>query len=518
MKNNIERTAIRHCRALLAVRFAAVLAFGAGMTAFAGAYAFEFADVSQRARQLAEKPFRDEPPNLPSELQNLTYQQYWDIRYKAERHLWRGTRLPFEIAFFHRGSRFARPVRINVVTSDGVRPIKFDPNDFDYGGNKLDPKKLASLGFAGFRVHYPLNTPRQKDEVLSFIGASYFRALGRGQKYGLSARGLAIDTAVMSGEEFPRFVEFWIEHPSPGARDLKIYGLLDSRRVAGAYQFVVRPGSETTVDVRARLYFRDKMEKLGVAPLTSMYFFGENQPSATEDIRPEVHDSDGLSVHAGTGEWLWRPLVNPRRLLVTSFAVTSPQGFGLMQRDRAFNNYQDPHMRYELRPSVWIEPKGKWGEGRVELVQIPTPDETNDNIVAFWVPAAVAPKQPYSFEYRLRWQSLTETKPPHAWVMQTRRGRAATRKPDNTIGFAVDFVGPALEYLPADAKLDGVVLAESNAEIVERATFRNDATDGWRVSFRVRRLDDKKPVELRAYLSNGGGPMSEIWTYILPPT
>jgi glucans biosynthesis protein len=499
-------------------RLAVMAAFGAGLIFSSSASAFDFADVSQRARQLAEKPFRDEPPNLPPELQNLSYQQYWDIRYKRDRHLWAGTRLPFEIAFFHRGARFAHPVRINVVTADGVRQIKYDPHDFEYGANKLDAKKLGTLGFAGFRVHYPLNTPKHKDEILSFLGASYFRALGRGQRYGISARGLAVDTALTSGEEFPRFVEFWIEHPAPGSRDLKIYGLLDSRRAAGAYQFVVRPGTETTVDVRARLYLREKVEKLGIAPLTSMYFFGENQPSTTEDIRPEVHDSDGLSVHAGTGEWLWRPLVNPRRLLVTSFAVTSPQGFGLMQRDRAFNNYQDPHMRYELRPSVWVEPKDKWGEGRIELVQIPTPDETNDNVVAFWVPSALPPKPPYSFEYRLRWQSLTETRPPHAWIMQTRRGRAATRKPDNTIGFAVDFVGPALEYLPADARLDGIVTAEGNAEIVERTTFRNEATDGWRIAFRVRRLDEKKPVELRAYLTNGGEPMSEIWTYVLPPT
>ncbi|HJQ62650.1 MAG TPA: glucan biosynthesis protein G [Burkholderiales bacterium] len=500
----------------LSFALAAVAVLSIGHTA--AAFAFDFSDVSQRARQLAEKPFRDEPPNLPPELQKLTYQQYWDIRYKADRHLWRGTRLPFEIAFFHRGSRFARPVRINVISADGVRPIKFDPADFDYGTTPVDPQKLSGLGFAGFRVHYPLNTTKYKDEVLSFLGASYFRALGRGQKYGLSARGVAVDTALMSGEEFPRFVEFWIEHPSPGAKELKIYGLLDSRRLTGAYQFLVRPGNETVVEVRARLYLREKVEKLGIAPLTSMYFYGENQPAPTEDIRPEVHDSDGLSVHTGTGEWLWRPLVNPRRLVVTSFSVTNPQGFGLMQRDRVFSSYQDPHMRYELRPSVWVEPRDKWGEGRVELVQIPTPDETNDNIVAFWVPAALPPKPPYSFEYRLRWQRNTETRPPHAWVMQTRRGRATTRKPDNTVGFTVDFVGPALEYLPEDAKLEGVVSVDANAEIVERTAFRNAATDGWRLAFRVRRLDEKKPVELRAYLTSGGEPMSEIWTYILPPT
>lgn len=504
------------CRSLFALTIA-LLCFAILTTLPADAHAFGYSDVSQKARQLAEKPYRDEPPNLPSELQNLTYQQYWDIRYKPERFLWHGTRLPFEIAFFHRGSRFVHPVKINVISADGVREVRFDPADFDYGGMKVDPRKISGLGFAGFRVHYPLNTSKYKDEVLSFLGASYFRALGQGQRYGISARGLAVDTALMSGEEFPRFVEFWIEHPSPGAKELKIYALLDSRRVTGAYQFVLRPGNETLMDVRARIYPREKVEKFGIAPLTSMYFFGENQPPTTEDIRPEVHDSDGLSVHSGSGEWLWRPLVNPRRLLVTSFGVTNPQGFGLMQRDRVFNSYQDPHMRYELRPSVWVEPKEKWGDGRVELVQIPTPDETNDNIVAFWVPAALPPKPPYGFEYRLRWQRNTETRPPHAWVMQTRRGRIATRKPDNTIGITVDFVGPALEFLPADAKLDGVVTVDANAEIVERAAFRNEATEGWRLTFRVRRLDEKKPVELRAYLANGGEPMSEIWTYILPP-
>jgi len=520
LTNNIRHTSIRRRVGVFSgLPVAIALVVGTCIFPSTAVRAFDFSDVAQRARQLAAKPFKEEGPGLPSELQNLTYQQYWDIRYKPDRFLWRGTRLPFEIAFFHRGSRFVQPVRINVVSSDGVREIKFDPADFDYGANKIDPKKLGPLGFAGFRVHYPLNKTKYKDEVLSFLGASYFRALGRDQRYGLSARGVAVDTALLSGEEFPRFVEFWIEHPASSATELKIHGLLDSRRVTGAYQFLLKPGNETVVEVKARLYLREKIEKLGVAPLTSMYFFGENQPSTAEDVRPEVHDSDGLSIHSGSGEWIWRPLVNPRRLLVTSFAVTNPQGFGLMQRDRGFHSYEDPHMRYELRPSLWVEPKEKWGEGRVELVQIPTPDETNDNIVAFWVPAAVPPpKQPYGFEYRLRWQKNTEARPPHAWVMQTRRGRGYTRKPDNTIGFAVDFVGPALAKLAPDAKLNSVISVDANGELLERRTFRNDATDGWRMTFRVRRLDEKKPLELRAYLTSGEEPLSEIWTYILPPT
>lgn len=497
---------------------AIVIALWLGMVPWKAVLAFDFSDVAQRARQLAAKPYQEQGPNLPKEVESLTYQQYWDIRFKPERFLWRGTKLPFEVAFFHPGSRFVHPVRINVVSGDGVREIKFDPADFDYGANKIDPKKLRSLRFAGFRVHYPVNAPKLKDEVLSFLGASYFRALGRGQRYGLSARGLAVDTGLMSGEEFPRFVEFWIEHPTASATELRIYGLLDSRRVTGAYQFLLKPGNETVVDVKMRLYQREKIEKLGVAALTSMFFFGENQPLNVEDVRPEVHDSDGLSIHAGTGEWIWRPLVNPRRLLITSFAVTNPQGFGLMQRDRAFGSYEDPHMRYELRPSLWVEPKGKWGEGRVELVQLPTPDETNDNIVAFWVPAGAPPeKRPYNAEYRLRWQKEAEVRPPQAWVLQTRRGREFTRKPDNTIGFVIDFIGPALKKLPPDTKLDSVISALANGEVLDRKTFRNDATEGWRTTFRVRRLDEKKPVELRAQLTRENEPLSEIWSYILPP-
>jgi periplasmic glucans biosynthesis protein len=410
-------------------------------------------------------------------------------------------------------------VKINEVNAQGVREIAFDPDDFDYGANKIDASKLRGLGFAGFRVHYALNAPKYKDEVLVFLGASYFRALGKGQLYGISARGLAVDTAVPSGEEFPRFVEFWIERPAAQAKELVVYALLDSRRLAGAYRFVVKPGVETSVDVKARLFLREAVEKLGLAPLTSMFFFGENQRPPYEDYRPEVHDSDGLSVRAGNGEWIWRPLVNPRRLLVTSFASANPAGFGLMQRDRDYRHYEDTEVRHEMRPSVWVEPKGKWGAGRVELVQIPAPDETNDNIVAYWVPdAAPAPKDPFDFEYRLLWQKDAETRPPLAWVAQTRRGRGYMRKPDASISFVVDFRGPVLDKLPADAKPEALVTADSNAEILERNAYRNEVTGGWRMTVRLRRIDDTKPVELRGLLRNGDQPLSETWSYVLPPT
>jgi periplasmic glucans biosynthesis protein len=483
-----------------------------------GAQAFDFDDLAGRARDLASMAYK-RPPGLPKELQGLDYDRYRDIRYKPERFLWRGTNLPFEVAFFHQGLFFDQPVRIHEITGKSVREIAFDPDAFDYGANKFDPGKLRGqgLGFAGFRVHFPVNTAKYKDEVLVFLGASYFRALGKGQSFGASARGLAVDTALPSGEEFPRFVEFWIERPEASANALVVYALLDSRRLTGAYRFVLRPGVNTVLDVKARLYMRDNVGKLGLAPLTSMFFFGENQRPPYEDYRPEVHDSDGLAVHSGTGEWIWRPLVNPRRLLVTSFGMTNPRGFGLMQRDRDYLHYEDTEVRHELRPSVWVVPLGDWGAGRVELVQIPTPDETNDNIVAYWVPDdAPLLRAPYDFEYRLLWQKESEVRPPQAWVTQTRRGRGYVRKPDNSLNFVVDWEGPALSQLGADAKVEAVVSVDANGQILELNSWRNEVTGGQRMTVRLKRADDAKPVELRGYLRLGTSAISETWSYLVP--
>lgn len=487
-------------------------------SAWHAAAAFNFDDVAQRARQLAASAFKPTEIKLPPEIENLGYDQFRDIRFKPSRMLWRASRLPFEVAFFHQGLFFKQPVKINEVDAEGVREIAFDPDLFDYGANKIDPRRTRGLGFSGFRVHYAVNTPKYKDEVLVFLGASYFRALGKGQRYGLSSRGLAVDTGLASGEEFPRFVEFWIERPAAAATELTIFALLDSRRMSGAYRFVVKPGVETVTEVKARLFPRENVTKLGLAPLTSMFFFGENQRSDNEDYRPEVHDSDGLSIASGTGEWIWRPLVNPRRLLVSSFALTNPSGFGLMQRDRAFERYEDLEARYDLRPSGWIEPKGSWGPGRIELVEIPNPNETNDNIVAFWIPDThPAPGSAHDFEYRVLWQRDAATRPPSSWVSQTRRGRGYIRENDGSLGFMIDFEGPALRKLPSDARVEDVVSADSNAEVLEHHAYRNDASGGWRLALRLRRVDDAKPVELRAFLRSGNTTLSETWSYILPP-
>ena len=484
--------------------------------------AFGFTDVDRRARELANRPYVKQAPPLPKALKDLTYDQTRDIRFNPARSLWREHNLPFEIRFFHLGGAFDQPVRIYEVVGKDVNEIAFETAAFDYGKNKLDRSQFARVGFAGFRVHYPLNAtpgkPAYKDELVSFLGASYFRALGQGQRYGASARGLAIDTAERGGEEFPRFEQFWIERPTAGAKELVIHALLDSRRVTGAYRFVIRPGVATTTEVQARLYLREPVAKLAIAPLTSMFFFGENQRAPSEDFRPEVHDSDGLSIQAGNGEWIWRPLVNPRRLLVTSFALTDPRGFGLMQRDRQFDRYEDLESRYESRPSIWVEPVTKWGAGRVELVQIPTPNEVNDNIVAYWVPNAVPPPgTPLDLSYRMLWMKDTDRRPPNGWVVQTRRGHGYHRNPasSETLKLTVDFDGPALRKLPVNAPVQadvGIV----NGQSTDLVVYRNDATGGWRMVVELRRQDKEKPTEVRALLRNDKEVLSETWNYIIP--
>jgi glucans biosynthesis protein len=306
--------------------------------------------------------------------------------------------------------------------------------------------------------------------------------------------------------------------PAADASTLRMFALLDGPRVTGAYQFDVRPGDETVVEIRNRLYLRAPVGTLGIAPLTSMYQFGENQPHRV-DFRPEVHDSDGLMVATGDGEWLWRPLINPNRVLTTSFAMSDVKGFGLMQRDRNFASYEDPEARYDLRPSAWIEPVGPWGAGRVELVQIPTPDETNDNIVAYWVPDEIPPPgEPLDFHYRLHWQSArVATQPPGAWVTQSRVGRGYRELADDEQQFIVDFVGPSLAALPPGAPVKAMVSAPANGEILETNAYHVEATGAWRMMVLVKQLDAAQPVELRGYLQNGTDVLTETWSNLVPP-
>jgi glucans biosynthesis protein len=526
-----ERIASGVTGALIAL---SVFAFLALSSLPAPAAAAVIDDVAAKAQALAARayvaprPATPRPANPAASAADpngaMSYDQYRDIRFREERALWHDAALPFQVMFFHPGFVHTETVVIHDVSPAGANPaappadrvLGFDTRLFDYGHNA--PPDVTFDGFAGFRVVYPLNRGDRRDEVVAFLGASYFRALGAGARYGLSARGLAVDTVGGAGpEEFPRFTEFWLERPAPGARALVIDALLDSPSVAGAYRFTVTPGAETRIDVEARLFARRTISTFGVAPLTSMFLSGENQPRP-EDFRPKVHDSDGLMVAAGSGEWLWRPLGNPPHPFTTSFLMERVIGFGLMQRDRRFASYEDVEARYDLRPSAWIEPKGDWGPGRVELFQLPTPDETNDNVVAYWVPAQpLVPGTPRTLGWTIRWQGNEPQRPPGAWVTQTRVGRSFAHLGADERQFVLDFEGPALSTLAADAEVKAVATADANGQVLEAIAYPNEATGGWRLALRVRQLRADQPLELRAFLRHGADVLGETWSHVIPP-
>jgi len=471
----------------------------------------------RRAQDLAKESFKDERGSVPKWLLDLTYDQWRDIRFRTDRSLWLDKKQRFTVQFFHPGLYYDHTVMINVVDAGGVHPVPFSPNQFDYGKNDFASRVPQTLGYAGFRVHYPINKPDYRDEVIVFLGASYFRAVSKDLGFGLSARGLAVDTAVSSGEEFPFFREFWLVRPSADASHMTILALLDSRRITGAYRFVVRPGDETVVEVQSRLFPRKDISKLGIAPLTSMFFHGENTKREIDDFRPEVHDSDGLLVYSESGEWLWRPLDNPQKLEVNSFRTPALRGFGLIQRDRDFGSYQDLETRPDLRPSTWVAPHGDWGPGRVELVAIPTKTDGNDNIVAYWVPDQ-QPKlgTPFDFAYTLTWYGDDASRPPHGRVTATRRD-AGNR--EGAQRFVIDFGGKALEALPADQILRGditIASGEETAEILDQNVIKNPVTGGWRLTFQIR-PKSSGPIELRAFLDKGNETLTETWSYSLHP-
>ena len=478
--------------------------FGAGQL-----WAFSLDDVAAEAKTLAEQKYQAPRSNLPKEFRDMKFADYQKIQFNRDKAQWAGDKTPFKLSFYHQGMHFDTPVKINEVTATTVEEIKYDPSRFDFGDVQFDPKATENLGWAGFRVLYPINKADKQDEIMTMLGASYFRVVGKGQIYGLSARGMAIDTALPSGEEFPRFTEFWIEKPKPNDKHLVIFALLDSPRATGAYRFTLRPGVDTVVDVKAQMFLRDKVGKLGIAPLTSMFLFGANQPSKVLNYRRELHDSSGLAIHAGNGEWIWRPLNNPKHLSVSNFSVENPRGFGLLQRGRDFSHYEDLDDNYDKRPSAWIEPQGDWGKGSVDLVEIPTADETNDNIVAFWSPDTLPePLKPFDFAYRMHWTLDEAALHPtdSAWVKQTLRSTGDVkqsnliRQPDGSVAYLVDFEGPSLKALPENAAVRSQVSIGDNAELVENNVRYNPETKGWRLTLRMKIKDPGKATEMRAAL------------------
>jgi glucans biosynthesis protein len=493
-----------------------LLALLGAMLGSVPAAAFDFGDVDREAAALARNPYRAPPPPDPA-LAALSYDDYRRIRFRPEQALWRGTGSAFEAHFFPLGRGNSRALRLFEVADGRASPLTVPATAFSFDNGP--PPANGVAGAAGWRLSFPLNDGARRDELIVFLGASYFRALAAGLRYGVSARGVAIDTVGGRGEEFPNFTTFWLERPPPGAREAIFYALLDGPRVSGAYRFAVRPGNTTVVEVQARLYLRGPVAMLGIAPLTSMYLMGENQPVA-DDYRPEVHDSDGLQIETGDGEWIWRPLVNPRQPFVTSFAGRTVRGFGLLQRDRAFGSYEDLEARYELRPSVWVEPVGDWGPGRVELLQFGTPDETHDNVAAYWVPQnAPSPGVPLELSWRLHWSGDALRGPPASRVLQTRRGHGyrESKLAPGQLQFHLDFSPTDLTGSGGAEAVEVVASANDNVRALRALAYPNEARGGWRVTIDLERIDPARPVELRAFLRHGARVLSETWAYALPP-
>ncbi len=477
---------------------------------------FGFEDVQRKAREIAALPYEPAPAS-PEVLTKLDFDAWRDIRFRPERAFLAQNGSPFRMQMFHPGFLFHRPVTVNVVRDGVPTPVPYAANLFDYGKVKFEKPLPVNLGFAGFRLHYPLNDPRVLDELISFIGASYFRVLGRGQRYGLSARGLALGSGTDS-EEFPVFREFWVEAPVADAERIVVNALLDSPSVTGAYRFTIYPDLDTVVDVSATLFPRKPIEKFGLAPLTSMFLTGENDRRTFDDYRMELHDSDGLMIHSGSGEWIWRPLRNPRQQAVSSFVERNVRGFGLMQRDRIFEHYQDLDLTYELRPSYWVEPQGEWGEGVVELIEMATTDETNDNIAAFWAPKTpLEPGREFSFAYKLTAMLDSTDLHPGGRVINTYQAKPkalGSGEPvtDGARRFIVDFAGGDLDYHLKQPEKVEIVPSIAYGRIDRAFIVPNRKTDGFRAFIDVV-VEPGQTAEMRAFLKSGNKTLTETWSY-----
>jgi glucans biosynthesis protein len=470
---------------------------------------FTFGLLTQSAQDLSSQPFRKPDIHNQDVIERLDFDAYQEIRYRPELAIWRDGDGPYPVELFHVGRYFKEPVRVYVVSSGGnAREVLYSPDLFTYGKSTFAKALPADTGFAGFRV---LQAPGRPD-WLAFLGASYFRSPAETGQYGLSCRGLAIDVAMPAPEEFPRFTSFWLE-PMESRRGIVINALLDSPRMTGAYRIETTREGGTYMTVEARLFPRANVERVGIAPLTSMFWYGKHNRKMAVDWRPEIHDSDGLSVWTGANERIWRPINNPPGVQTSSFFDKNPKGFGLLQRERHFSEYEDDSTFYEKRPSVWVEPLGEWGEGAVQLVEIPTEDEIHDNIVAYW-----NPKEPYragsshSMRYKLYWQLEEPYPAPLARVVATRSGIGGIPgqpRPKGMVRYVVDFLGGRLEDFSKRGDIDPVLWAPSGT--AERlVVYPVVGTGVWRALFDFTAAS-QDPVDLRLYLRHGGETLSETW-------
>lgn len=478
---------------------------------------FNFNALKKRAQTLATQPYNAPAPPVPELVNAIDFDLNGKIKFRPEFELWPHGPGPYPVRFFHLSRFVGLPVKIFAVQGPTAREVIYASRYFDYGNTGLDKKLPPNLGFSGFRV---MNGANADVDWLAFQGASYFRSSGAENQYGQSARGIAVDTALATQEEFPRFTEFYLGE-DPRGSGITIYALLEGQSLTGAYKIDASRGDGVVTTVHADLFVRADIERLGIAPLTSMYWSSESNARRRADWRPQIHDSDGLSLWTGKGEHIWRPLNDPPSLQTNAFMDTNPKGFGLLQRDRDFNDYQDDGAFYNKRPNVWVEPIGDWGDGAVELVEIPTDDEIHDNIVAYWQPRApVKAGANMSVTYRLFWSSAEPQFPATlARVVATRIGRGGVpgqAVPKNEHKFVIDFEGGPLSDMAPRFDVTPVV-SLSHGRVARPYVIKVVGTNRWRAFFDVA-LDDSRQLDLRCFLKLGDKTLSETWLYqYFPP-
>lgn len=465
---------------------------------------FSHQDVIEQARALSSRGFAPALP-VPAPLEALKYPDYRQIRFNKEQAIWRDEkRIPFSLEGFAPGFLFKNGVELFLVQAGEAKRVNVRPGMFSAPSPAVSSALQQFGAFSGFRVHHPINRRDYADEFLVFQGGSYFRAVSKGQSYGLSARGLAIDVAESTGEEFPFFKRFWIERPEKRAKSITIHALLDSPRVTGAYLFDVTPGEPTRMLVKATLFPREDLKHVGLGVLTSMFMFGPQDMPDSPDYRPAVHDSDGLAIERASGEQLWRPLHNPRTLEVSVFSEENPRGFGLIQRTRDFEAFQDAEAHYETRPSAWIEPIGEWGKGAVVLVEIPSDSETNDNIVTYWRPAQTLKKgEPFALSYELSWPDDRRPEPLAGRVVRTGYGRKIlTGEPQ----YAIDY------QVTGELDLDAVSVEASVGALEQFEVVKVPLPEpGQFRLFVTYAPDGLTSAELRVLPKVEGTPLGETW-------
>jgi glucans biosynthesis protein len=500
---------------------------------------FSFANVEAMAQRHAGEPFHPLPDELPLQLKKLTPAQELGVFWNDTYRLWRKQGLPFQVDFYPLSNDQHTAPEFNVVDRHGAQQLTYSPRFFHFNV-PLDSPLPPDLGYGGFYIRYPNMAPKSDpksplDGFFSAKGASYFRVLAKNQVYGLSSRALAINAIVEHKEEFPQFTAWWLYQPEPNASAVKLDALLDSPSVSGAYEFTVRPGAQTSVDVHAVLFFRKDVPQLGIAPFSSMYFYGENAKNHFGNYHPEIHDSDGILMNTGKGEWVWRPLEQATLTQIYNFGDENPRGFGLVQRDRDFQHYQDLAMNYNLRPSAWVTPHGNWGKGAVQLIQLITNNANTDNVVLQWHPVA-APKAGDRLElnYTIDYYMNDANRPPLAYAIQTLVNDPAPPPPPaptlmgppapasaakavpgapTPVQFLVDFAGDGIEDIAPNHKPDIDLTCNAGARIRESGVEKNDYDKSWRVIFTIIPAKVNVPVELRCTLRDHGKALTETWTY-----